>query len=106
MGRDTLPFDQPRRAKGSTESAWDRQLHAWLGIGWLGGDENAAIRNVIRSAARNVDAAQRDPDTSHYVRGQLLRWYNELVMQHAPPADTGDDEPDPWTEALRDLAQQ
>lgn len=96
MTRDAGLFAAGRPVVGPREHAWERTLAAWRRTGHLVGDAGAAIRSTIRAAARNVDRAERDPDTSPYVIAMILRHYNELLMQHAPPAAT--DDADPWAD--------
>jgi len=95
-----------RRVEGPVERELRRTLAAWSRQAHLVGDDNAGVRSALRLAARNVDAAFADHDTSPYVRGQLVRWYNDMLTAHQPPqaGDTPTD--DPWTVALRDLAPQ
>ena len=93
-----------RRVEGRHERQLRRTLAAWSRQAHLVGDENAAIRDALKAAARNVDRADTDENTTPYARAMILRYYSDLLTQHAPPAVEADtDSADPWSLAVRDL---
>lgn len=95
-----------RRTEGRHERQLRRTLTAWARQAHLVGDDNAAIRDGLRAAARNLDRAEADPDTSPYAQQMITKFYIEMLMAQRPPVvdtDTGAD--DAWSAALRDLTR-
>jgi len=95
-----------RRREGHHEREARRTLAAWSRQAHLVGDENAAVRDVIKAAARNLDRADNDDATSPYARAYIQRQYNDLLVAHQPhPAEQDTSGVDPWTAALDELQQ-
>lgn len=96
--QQTIPgVRKPRQRHGAALAALEETLSEWRAAGHLTGRQHAAVRNLLRSSARNLDRANDDTEVSPYSRAMVLRIHNELLAGYAPDAAPVDDDlgPDP-----------